>query len=118
LAGRGGSSLSPVHGKIVWENGEAARELAGGLVICESVDGAVGARGDVEEDGSFRLGTHKPGDGALLGKHRVAVTEYSPREPPPPPIMDPVFAKLETSGLEITVERKTNEVTLKVRRAP
>src|SRR5438093_5675401 len=80
LAGCGGPSLYPVHGKVTWDNGAEARELAGGLVICESVDGKVGARGDIEKDGSFRLSTYKPGDGLLPGKHRVAVVEYSPKE--------------------------------------
>src|SRR5262249_36833237 len=117
LAGCGGPRLYPVHRQIVWGNGGAGRGHARGPVPFESPRTAAGAP-RVARAGSFRLGTHKPGDGALLGKPRVGVTEYSPREPPPPPIMDPVFAKLETSGLEITVERKTNEVTLKVRRAP
>src|SRR6478672_4426663 len=89
LAGCGrGPRLYPVHGKVTWENGNEARELAGGLVICESVDGKVGARGDIEKDGSFHLSTYKPGDGVLPGKHRVAVVEYSPKEPPPPPTID------------------------------
>jgi len=118
LTGCGGPRLYPVHGKVTWDNGAEARELAGGLVICESVDGGVGARGDIEKDGSFRLCTYKPGDGLFPGKHRVAVVEYSPKEPPPPPIMDRTFSRLEGSGLEITVEPKTNEITLKVRRAP
>ena len=118
LAGCGGPGLYPVHGKVTWENGAEARELAGGMIICESVDGRVGARGDIEQDGSFRLSTYKPGDGVLPGKHRVAVVEYSPREPPPPPIIDRAFSRLEESGLEINVERTTNDVTLKVRRAP
>jgi len=117
LAGCGAPSLYPVRGKIIWEDGTEARELAGGLVICESATG-VGARGDIEKDGSFELSTYKPGDGVLLGKHRVAVVEYSSREPPPPPKIDQTFSSLEKSGLEINVERKTNEVTLKVRRAP
>ena len=118
MAGCGGPRLFPVHGKVTWENGAEARELIGGLVICESVDGQVGARGDIEQDGSFHLSTYKPGDGLLPGKHRVAVVEYSPKEPPPPPIMDRTFSRVEASGLEINVEPKTNEVTLKVRRAP
>src|SRR5262245_6778575 len=117
LAGCGGPRLYPVHGKVVWEDGAEARELAGGLVICESANG-VGARGDIEKDGSFRLSTYKPGDGALPGKHRVAVVEYGPREPAPPPIIDRALSSLATSGLEINVEPKANEITLKVRRAP
>ena len=93
LAGCGGPRLYPVHGKVTWEDGAEARELAGGLVICESVDGKVGARGDIEQDGSFQLSTYKPGDGVLPGKHRVAVVEYSPREPPPPPTIDRAFSQ-------------------------
>jgi hypothetical protein len=117
LAGCGGPRLYPVRGKVVWENGAAARELAGGTVVCESEDGKVAARGEIGDDGSFELSTHKPGDGALLGKHRVAIAEYSPKEPTPPPISDRAFSNVQTSGLQINVEQKTNEVTLKVRRA-
>lgn len=118
LAGCGDQRLYPVHGKVVWENGAAARELDGGIVVCESVDGAVGARGDIQQDGCFQLSTYKPGDGAVLGRHRVAVVKNKPGEPPPPPIIDRAFFSVETSRLEINVERKTNEVTLKVRRGP
>ncbi|HXG11472.1 MAG TPA: hypothetical protein VNK04_17085 [Gemmataceae bacterium] len=117
LAGCGGPKLYPVKGKVVWENGAAARELAGGSVVCESEDGKVAARGEILADGSFELSTYKPGDGALRGKHRVAIAEYSPREPTPPPISDPMFSKVETSGLEINVEPTTNEVILKIRKA-
>ena len=117
LAGCGGPRLHPVHGKVTWDDGTEARELAGGLVICESADGHVGARGDIEQDGSFQLTTYKPGDGLLPGKHRVAVVEYSPREPPPPPKIDRTFSSVEASGLEINVDRPTKDVTLKVRRA-
>src|SRR5262245_45229365 len=48
----GGPRLYPVHGKVTWDNGAEARELAGGLMICESVVGGVGARGDIETDSS------------------------------------------------------------------
>ncbi len=113
-----GQGLYPVRGKVVWENGAVAQELAGGLVVCESTTGAGGVRGDIEKDGSFQLSTSKPGDGVAPGKYRVAVVEWSPREPPPPPIIDLAFANPETSKLEINVEPKANEFTLTVRRAP
>jgi hypothetical protein len=118
LAGCGGPSVYPVRGKVVWENGAEARELAGGLVVTEAENKLVGARGSIQKDGSFELSTYKPGDGALLGKHRVAVVEYSPKDTPPPPVIDLAFSSLEKPQLEINVEQKTNEVTLKVRRAP
>src|SRR5437867_2994334 len=94
-----GQGLYPVHGKVVWENGDAARELAHGFVNCESTTGAGGVRGDIEEDGTFQLSTTKPGDGVLPGKYRVAVIEYRPGETPRPPIMDLAFSNLETSKL-------------------
>jgi len=113
-----GPRMYPVHGKVTWDNGTEAKELAGGLVICESVEGKVGARGDIEPDGSFQLSTYKSGDGLLAGKHRVAVVEYSPKEPPPPPKVDRAFSSVEGSGLEINVERPTSDIVLKVRHAP
>jgi len=113
-----GPNLYPVHGKVVWENGADARELARGLVVGEATSGGGGVRGDIEEDGSFTLSTLRPGDGVLPGKYRVAVVEYRPGEPPAPPTMDLVFSKLDTSKLEINVQPKTPEVILKVRRAP
>src|SRR5262245_23610665 len=111
-----GPSLYPVRGKVVWENGAEAKELAGGLVTFESEERKVGARGDIEKDGSFQMTTHEQGDGVLPGKHRVAVSEFSTREPQPPPTMNRKFSNLDTSGLWVTVEPKTNEVVLKVKR--
>ena len=113
-----GPRMYPVQGKVTWDSGAEASELAGGLVICESVEGKVGARGDIENDGSFQLSTYKPGDGLLAGKHRVAVVEYSPKEPPPPPKVDRAFSSVEGSGLEINVEGPTSDVVLKVKHAP
>lgn len=42
------------------------------------------ATGTTDEKGRFHLGTFRPGDGALVGNHRVAViARHPPKEPPP-----------------------------------
>jgi hypothetical protein len=118
LSGCGKKTLFPVSGTVVWQdNGQPAGELASGMVILETPAGAPIAQGDIRPDGTFRLGSTAPGDGAVLGKHRVAVFESRQGDPPPPPKMDEAHSSFDTSGLEITVEPRDNEVTLKVRRA-
>src|SRR5262245_11755733 len=73
FASCGGPRLYPVAGRVVWEDGSAARELSGGLVAFESVEARMGARGEIDADGAFRVSTSRSGDGALEGRHRVLV---------------------------------------------
>jgi hypothetical protein len=117
LTGCARNSLYPVNGKLVWEDGKPVTELASGMVVLETPEGAPVARAGINPDGTFRLGSTAPGDGAVPGRYRVAVIESRQGEPPPPPKLELAHAKFETSGLEINVEPKTNEVTLQVRRA-
>lgn len=111
-----GSDLYPVTGRVVFADGHPLDE---GIVICEMRDGqrAVMARGNLERDGTFRLGTYSPGDGARPGKYRVLVVprglnvvEAATR----PPIIDRKFERFETSGLELTVTRGPNELNITV----
>jgi hypothetical protein len=116
-----GAKKYPVEGKVVWTDGSPAKELAGGMVVFESTEAPRSARGEVKEDGSFRLTTESPDDGLLPGHYRVLVSQHRP-EPdgitrPPPPPMDPRFEDFKTSGLEFTIEPKKNDVVLKVDRA-
>jgi hypothetical protein len=114
-AGCGSGSTYPVQGKVVFKDGTP---LAGGYIVFESVDDdRVIARSDIEPDGTFTLGTRKPGDGALAGQHRVAVSP--PLRPNPeaaqgPPLIHPRFAKAGTSNLVFTVERRANHFTIEV----
>ncbi|MGC4005446.1 MAG: hypothetical protein QM811_20920 [Pirellulales bacterium] len=39
------------------------------------------ASGQIQPDGSYELNTVKPGDGAIVGKHRVSVTCTSTQSP-------------------------------------
>ena len=120
-----GSGTHPVHGKVVFKDTEAAAtELAGYVVALESVDGKVSASGVVKPDGTFEVGTHKPGDGAVPGKHRAALNPpmtheliEGPEAKPPAPLIPDKYGTFGTSGLEITVERSGQEVVLQVERA-
>jgi hypothetical protein len=104
---------------VVFE--EDGKPLDEGIVICEMKEGekTVLARGSLERDGSFRLGTEKPGDGARPGKYRVLVVprgltqaELSAQGR----IIDPKFEKFETSGLALEVKPGHNELNITVTR--
>jgi hypothetical protein len=118
MAGMSGCSggLYPVTGRVTFDDGSP---LDDGAVICEQVDGEqpVTARGKINPDGTYRLGTNKPGDGARPGKYRVLVVPRSLTEremETRPPIIDPRFEKFETSGLELEVKAGTNELNILV----
>jgi hypothetical protein len=88
--------------------------LTAGLVRLRPVEGnlQVSARGDIQQDGTFSLGTYHQDDGAVPGKYQVAIT------PPPRPkrrerpigksLIDPRFENFETSGLEVEVAKRNN----------
>src|SRR5207247_8275621 len=107
-----GRGLYPVHGKVTFPDGTP---LPGGVVVCETkaVDKTFMARGEVQKDGTFRLGTEKPGDGARPGKYRVLVNPpvtYVPDEARGiraveirGPVIDARFSDRTTSGLELEV---------------
>ena len=74
------------------------------------------AMGVTDAEGRFTLGTNKPGDGAVAGSHKVAVTWVGPpstnpnegmtefTSPPPPKVkLDPKYSDPETSGLVLEV---------------
>jgi hypothetical protein len=111
-----GQGLYPVRGRVTFEDG---KPLSKGIVIFESKDGekAVTARGDIQADGSYRLGTHKPGDGAPAGTYRVLV---APREDVDAPERNPAFDRryrdFNTSGLEFEVKAGPNEFPIEVTR--
>jgi hypothetical protein len=108
----------PVQGKIVFSDGAAATELAGYLVGMDS-GGPEGANGVVQPDGSFRVGTFENDDGAMPGKYKVSLTPPDPPldQPVPPPIIDPKYSNVETSGLTVEIKPGDNPVTLTVERA-
>jgi len=67
----GKPATAPVRGRILLDG----RPLAEAAVLFEPEGGGVPSRGSTAADGSFTLSTFARGDGALVGRHRVAVTK-------------------------------------------
>jgi len=118
LAGVGGcSGRYPVTGKVAFADGAPLEE---GTVVCEMKEGdqTIMARGTLQRDGTFKLGTEKPGDGAKPGKYRVLVMPRSLTDAEAaitPPIIDPKWQRYETSGLELEVKPQgTNDLNITV----
>lgn len=123
LTGCGGG-LCPVEGQVVWKDGTPARELAGSQVIFDLPEKQTSARGTVQADGSFRLTTNKPDDGALAGEYKVLLIEVG-RKPLggpdstelAPGLIDARYAGPSTTDLRATVASGGGKVTLTVERA-
>ena len=115
-----GSKLYPARGTVTYADGNPVTE---GFVVFESKDQEkpTTARGEIRSDGSFELGTFKPGDGAMPGKYRALVTpKFDPNavdKPAKKPPIHPRYAEFKTSGLEFDVTAAgPNEFPIKVTR--
>jgi hypothetical protein len=69
--GSGGNETAEVSGRVTID-GEAFGK--GGMVVFQPEESAKMATGLIQPDGSFVLTTYSSGDGATVGKHRVAIT--------------------------------------------
>src|SRR5262245_38649427 len=113
LAGCNTAGHYPVHGKLVYaDNGEPVKELAGFEVIFTSEKLRKSARGTIQEDGSFQLGTVKENDGAVPGEYIVTLTQPF-RQPERPyvgdRVVDPKYEDPATSDLKAEVKAEKNE---------
>jgi hypothetical protein len=77
LPGCGPATIAPVRGRVTC-NGKPVADAA--LIFSpvpkneNDKESGKAAAGGTDEDGYFVLSTYKERDGALIGKHRVAVT--------------------------------------------
>jgi hypothetical protein len=113
------NGLYPVAGQVVYDDGSPVTE---GLVVGEAtVDGKpVMAQGDVQSDGKFRWGTHRPGDGARPGKYRVMVIARALGDAEASkgvlPAIDRKYADPKTSGIDFEVKESANRFDITVTR--
>ncbi len=113
-----GDRLYPVRGTVALEDGTPVTR---GMIICERYEGgpAVSAQGAIQPDGTFRLGTAKPGDGLPAGKYRVLINAMDLSDLPDDKKdipFDPKYLSFQTSGLELEV--KKGEVDYPIRLVP
>jgi len=97
----------PAGGIVRFADG---RPLAGGSIICESPHGPP-ARGKIDAEGKFQLGTYEVDDGAVEGKHLVAIWpklsadgERDVAKRAAPAMLDDRYANAQTSGVEFDVK--------------
>jgi len=110
------------HGGL--EDDTPAKELALSSVVFDLPEKQTSARGIVQPDGTFRLTTDKPNDGALAGAYKVMVVEAG-RKPLgggdgtllAPGVLDSRYADPRTTDLTATVVPGKNVIKLTVRRA-
>src|SRR5215467_7696305 len=83
----GGPRTFPVKGTVMY-NGKPVPK---GTVLFTPVTSGPTATGELNQDGTYRLTTYKPGDGACIGEYRVVIMAMEPvhGDPPisPPPII-------------------------------
>ena len=107
----------PAGGKVTFSNGSP---LDGGWVEYRPVTGEVNiARGPIQSDGTFELGTFVSKDGAVAGEHHVLVVPPPPAELSPGYI-HPRFRQHKTSELKfvVTEDPKQNHYHIQVERGP
>jgi hypothetical protein len=119
-AGCGGERFYPVKGKLVYaDTGEPVKELADFDVIFTSEKIGKSARGVIQKDGTFQLGTIKDNDGAPPGEYVVTLTQPV-RQPERPFVGDRVVDKAyedpALSDLKAEVGPDKGEFVFKLRR--
>jgi len=118
--GCGEAKTFPVEGKVAFKDGSDASALEGSVVTFESQEQKKSATGMVGADGTFKLSTEVEGDGAVPGKHKVAITPKAAEldKPTPKPLFDSRYSDPTKSGIEVEVKKaKENPITIEVERA-
>lgn len=96
---------APVSGRVTLSN----EPVSGGEIQFWPEDGMM-ATGRIESDGSYRLTTFQPDDGAILGEHRVAIRAEGPIGASGLITVPERYQNPETSGLVRQVKPGSNRI--------
>jgi hypothetical protein len=105
----------PIGGKVTYKG----QPVPKGTVTFQPDQGSP-AVGELQSDGSYKLSTFSPGDGALPGHHKVFIIANTadptkipgstPGWTPPKDLVPKKFNSVDTSGLEATVTQDKKEI--------
>jgi hypothetical protein len=124
LAGCGpghGLTLGRVQGKVTYK-GEPVRfgTVAFEPAADKGTDGPI-AMGNIKEDGTYVLSTSDPGDGAVVGHHRISVVGLDPvqvkKSAEEAPTPDPEVAPQEVMKNRAKAVQKARRATSRATRA-
>jgi hypothetical protein len=115
----GGMKTAVVKGKVTYQG----KPVTGGTVTFVPDAGGPSATGEIKPDGTFAMTTYKPGDGAVLGKHKVfivAMEDTSGKLPEerggtPPPTIPLKYTSIATSPLTADVADRENNFVFELR---
>jgi hypothetical protein len=114
-----GSSTYPVSGVLTDESGQPLKELAGFSVTFTSEQLGRSSRGEIQPDGTFRMGTRKSNDGVYPGEYKVTLSQPHPnveRRDNRQPVVDQSYENPEQTDLTAKVAPKDNTFTFRLRR--
>jgi hypothetical protein len=117
-----GGKTVPVSGHLKFKDGSDSSALAGYEIALETTEGTkTSAGGQIAASGSFKVSTFGVEDGALPGKHRVAITppaSSDPDKPPPKSKLPAKYESFDTSGLTVEIKPGQKNVELELERIP
>ena len=112
-----GEQVYPVKGKVVFADGSPAMF---GDIEFQSSSKPVNARGKIQRDGTFVLGTNRRDDGAIEGEHKVVISQVVTNHFNLDVVHDHgdlvhgKYASYATTDLTVMVKPESNELVLEV----
>jgi hypothetical protein len=115
-----GSKTAPVNGRVKFKDGSDVSVLKGYMVSFEPEADRISGSGEIDSSGKFSITTFSADDGAIPGRHRVAISppDPIPDAPPPKPVLPQKYRDFGTSGLIADIKPGTNNVEFELERAP
>jgi hypothetical protein len=112
------AAVYPVKGKVQWKGGGPATELVDYGISLEPPGRKDSGMGTIMADGSFTISTFAENDGAVPGKHRVAISPPAPEldKPAPKSKINKRYSDFETSGLQLEVKSEPNDLVIELER--